>query len=257
MSRRRKLALGVAFVALVNVVLGSVLVATRPFVRARYHLRRASPGEVRLIDRADEIELSFEGHALAFERSGAAQSLLCELAAFAEDEALRDDVSCYRALLLGLEPLAGHDLSRDWHGRAESTGPRPLVAPRYALAVMVHSLEARDARLRRLTISHLPPDSRVLEAMVAHLFRLASHAKEASEEITLALAWFETFTLANQKLVQQEGRRGAWGHFPDRDWALAMGWEGVAPKGRGLAWSAAAFERWLVEYRARLPEQIR
>ncbi len=255
---RRKLVVAVALLALVGLAAATVFIATRPAVRARYHLRRITPGEVRLVEKSGRVALDLDGHALAFARSRAARRLLRELVALAEDEAALDEATCYRALLLQSEPLAGHDLAWEWRGAAEATGPRSQVpVPRDVLSVMARSLESRDARLRRWTVAHLPADPRVLRAMIRYLHGLAPRAVESPEETTLALAWFETFTLANQRLVQQEGRRDAWGLFPDRDWAVGMGWEGVTRKGRGLEEATAAFERWLEAYRRRLPEQVR
>lgn len=262
----------VLLLGLVVLAIGGVaaFVASSPLVRARYHLLRASPAEVRLDpDKATRLS----GHALAFASSSAAKELLPDLLELARDEAARDDGVCHRALVVEL--TVGSARRVDWHdrwrfGRPEEAGrvrqPRPPIGIE-ELTSLVQSLGSRDPRLRSWTLRRLPIDERVLEVVVRRLESPALGGPSADDERGAVMGWLREFMTGTQPLVgAPEMDSGemfpakGWDEFfmitnPPLVYSGGMGsMKFELPESSVLA---RALLEWIAQNRSKLPEQVK
>lgn len=146
MKRRRVVVAAFLFLGLLAVA--ALVVASRPFVRARWHLLRALSTDVHF----EEDRVRFTGEARAFLDSSSARALLPQLTSLAERECDEDQEFVFRALYLELALGT----------RAE---PRPLDESGGRL--LVRLLSSRSTPLREATLVRLPLDDRFQAAVAA------------------------------------------------------------------------------------------
>ncbi len=197
--RRRKL---VVLLLMVLVVLGAIagFVVADPRFTARYHLRRAAPGELKLTSDAASV---LTGHALAFAQSPVAKDLLPELVALAREEAAQDTEVCFRPLLVevavGSTPRRGPQ-----DGMTLATGEvmraaRGELLDVSTLGALVACLRSRDRALARWVLARLPADSRALEAVLERGERSTRRELiERKEEWQDAFAWLDGWRLTTR-----------------------------------------------------------
>jgi hypothetical protein len=252
---KRRLVVLVFLLVLVGIGVVAESVATDPYVRARYHLRRAAPAEVVLFENGDYV---LQGHAQAFAHSPMAAGLLgSDLLPLARDEATRDQEACFRVILFETVPQRRYAVARVWDPTGKRLDEMTFV-PAEVLSVFVRSLDSRSVLLRTVTLKSLPLDPRILAAVVARLGAVADRNEEAATRRAL-LEWLTEFSLANQRLVSQEGRLSLDG-FTQIDEA----WESTGPlhppprfpvpSERVLARRLTA---WMERHRSALPLQVR
>ncbi|MEZ0230330.1 MAG: hypothetical protein ACAI25_17035, partial [Planctomycetota bacterium] len=228
---RGRLALIVALLVLIALL----ATAAHPTVRARYHLRRVSPAEITF----EKKGLRLDGHAKAFAESSAARDLLPEIVERALEEAERDQVLLYRALVFAIvkdgDPLTNETLS-----------------------VFVRSLDAENPAVQSLAWDHLPLEPRTLAVHIESLESLCKMAEGGT-----AFAWtVESVKKSYVRFARLAANQG----YTDSPWDEIVSWESfwamkptivsVTPREPDLA-TARKLKTWLEKNRAKLPEQVR
>ncbi len=226
-------------------------VLAHPGVRARYHLRRATPKEIIF----ESLECySIAGHARSFAESSAAKEMLPELVTLALEEGRRDELVFYRALVL--------EVARERESLTSETS-----------AVVVRAMSSRDLTLRCAAARRLASDPRALSVVVERLGRLVALVATAiserrvdrdtnieGKEILLSLAKFAS---ANDELVG--GRDPAGRVYLDEPWKGIVEWRQDArksptdvanPREPSLE-TVQKLKVWIEKNRSKLPEQIR
>lgn len=247
---RSRHALAGVLVLLALAVTSGVSYFALPTSRARSHLRRVTPAEVRF--NLDAYEL--KGHAQAFAESPVAKDLLVsDLLPLAREEAERDDGVAYRLLAF----LVAREV---WPARPrEFVGSKPYWSaarvssdiPFAALSDLALSLRSRDAGLRAFALPVLPRDPRILELVVGHFGALTeTSSRRHSTEVAQTLQWLADFSDGNGALTHFEETLDEGHSRLDAAWAL------VQRPGTDTQLIKSALHAWLDAHRSQLPPQI-
>ena len=224
----------VAAVALL-VVAGACGLAylTTPIARARYHLRRVTPDEI--VETGGTFGI--KGHASAFCASVGARDVFgTEVVPAARRELEERGPPCYRVIFLILLSSQEEPFRADW------------------LELAVRELDAEGEAERDLALQRLPLDARCLEAVLAHLSKIANAPRSSLIEIDATVGWLARYGWREDTL-----------EIPWQDAALlkteinrclAIRDREVSVRGR-LARLDVEHRAWLEAHRSDLPPQIR
>ncbi len=229
--RRRGLVALLVVVVLLALGGGAALVATNPFVRARYHLRRITPAEVRIGHERKPIALN--GHALAFARSPAARELLPDLIELAHGEAQIESQVCFRPLVY--EVLTG--------GEAKRPDLTPEELDRSTIEGLVLGLKAKEESLRVYALARAPVDARLAEIVIRVYSAAFTDRPARATEVALGYDWFLELRGARADLCGDDPR-----------------WQWIQPRGNNHELPqdpVVLLEGWLEEKRDRLPGQVK